>query len=175
MREILYRWFETPLLHVSKRVAARGIAPAALMIAGIVASLLALPMIAEQDYEIGLAMFLLGRMVITFAVPAGDGGRRDDTPALVFALDRVAYAGVPFAFALADPGRALASSFLLFGFVVAGAGSSATRGIHVADAATCLVAYALACFLPDKFGLIAYALGITCFVVAGIRLAGSRI
>jgi hypothetical protein len=174
MREILYRWFETPLLHVSKRVAAWGIAPAALTVAGIVASLLALPMIAGQDYEIGLAMFLLGRMVITFAAAARDGGRRDDTPALLFVLDRVAYAGVPFAFALADPGRALASAFLLFGFIVAGAGSSATRGIHVTDAAICLVAYALACFLPDKFGLIAYALGIACFAVAGIRLAGSR-
>lgn len=158
-------------MRVRTRVVAWGIAPAALTIGGFVASLLALPLIARRQYAIALAMFLLGRAISTVAVaPPGDR-ERDDTPALTLVLDSAAYAGVPFAFALADPARALASSFLLFGFVVAGA---ATKEIRVTDAAVCMVAYALACSLPDAFSPIAYALGVACFAAAGIKLAGSH-
>jgi hypothetical protein len=119
-------------------------------------------------------MFLLGRTINAFAARGRDGKQRDDALALAFVLDCIAYAGVPFAFALADPGVALASSFLLFGFVLAAATSTPTKGIRFADATICIVAYALACFFADKFGLIAYALGIACFAAAGIRLAGSH-
>jgi hypothetical protein len=175
MRETLGHWFDAPLMKVSARISALRGAPPALAIAGLVAGLLALPIIARQYYAIGFVIFLLGQAINALArATRDDRFGDDDRGRWAFVVDGLTLPAVPFAFALADPGRALASSFLLFGFVVAAAASSAERGARPMDRAACILAYAPACIFPERFGLIAYVLGTACFASAGIRLAGSR-
>jgi len=73
-----------------------------------------------------------------------------------------------FGFALADPARALAAMFLMFSLSVFTLLSGPRiRLIHWLAAAG-LVA---ACFLSDHFSLLAYIIGIACFVKAGQGLA----
>lgn len=71
---------------------------------------------------------------------------------------------VPFGFALAQPERALAAMFLMLSLgIMAWIGGKPVRLIHWLMAAGLLVA----CLLPDHFSLLAYLLGIACFVKAG--------
>ena len=86
-------------------------------------------------------------------------------------LDGIVYASVPFAFALADPTRALAVCFLLFGLVAVC--SASEERFRLIDTLICTAAFAVACFAPSWFGSIAYGLGIACFVVTGVRLSRS--
>lgn len=90
-------------------------------------------------------------------------GTRAATPMLPFGLMLVL-----FGFALADPARALAAMFLMFALSVLTLLSGPhIRLIHWLAAAGLLVA----CFLPDRFSLLAYIIGITCFAKAGQGLA----
>ena len=76
----------------------------------------------------------------------------------------------PFGFALAQPERALAAMFLLFALGILGwAAGQRVRLIHWLIAVGLLVA----CLLPDRFSLLAYVLGIACFVKAGQVMARS--
>jgi len=69
-----------------------------------------------------------------------------------------------FGFALADPARALAAMFLMFSLsLFALLFVPRIRLIYWLAA----VGLLLACFLPDYFSLLAYILGIACFVKAG--------
>jgi hypothetical protein len=70
----------------------------------------------------------------------------------------------PFGFALAAPERALAAMFLLFSLaVLLWVSERRVRLIHWLAALGLLIA----CILPDRFSLLAYLLGIACFVKAG--------
>jgi len=70
----------------------------------------------------------------------------------------------PFGFALAEPGRALAAMFLMFSLgVLLWASERRVRLVHWLAAAGLLIA----CILPDRFSLLAYLVGIACFVKAG--------
>jgi hypothetical protein len=156
--------FETIRTQFVARAAAGGVSPAALSVAAFAVSLLALPMIAKGYYAAGLAVFLAGRLADVFTAAEAAGRTRA-------VLDSIVCASVPFAFALADPTRALAACFLLFGFVaVRSVSEERARPI---DASVSAAAFAIACFAPSWFGAIAYGLGIACFVMTGVRLAGS--
>jgi hypothetical protein len=73
-----------------------------------------------------------------------------------------------FGFALADPARALAAMFLMFALsVLALLSGPRVRLIHWLAAVGLLVA----CLLLDYFSLLAYIIGIACFVKAGQGLA----
>lgn len=156
--------FETIRTRVGVRAAAVGVSPVALSIAAFAMSLLALPLIAKGYHAAGFAVFLVGRLVdVLVAAEIGERQR--------VVLDCIVYASVPFAFALADQTCALAACFLLFGFVaVCSVSEERTRPI---DALICAMAFAIACFVPSLFGVIAYGLGIACFVVTRVRLAWS--
>jgi hypothetical protein len=167
MRETLRRSFESSLTQLRARVVAHGIAPTALAIVAFATSLMALPLIAREYYAAGLAIFLLGRSINVLAVAEESANRSSGAPPVV--LDYIAYASVPFAFALADPASALAASFLLFGFVAVC--SVSERRVRCLDALTCVAAFAIVCLAPAWFGVIAYGLGIACFAVTGFRLA----
>jgi hypothetical protein len=156
--------FESIRTQFVARAAASGVSPAALSIVGFAISLLALPLIAKGYYTGGFAVFLVGRLA-DLSEPTEGGAR------VRLALDGTVYASVPFAFALADPTRALAACFLLFGFVAVC--SVSEKRVSLIDALICTMAFAIACFAPSWFGVIAYGLGIACFVLTGVRLAGS--
>jgi hypothetical protein len=75
----------------------------------------------------------------------------------------------PFGFALGDPTRALAAMFLMFALCIFTVLSGPRiRLVHWFVALGLL----LACLLPDRFSLLAYILGIACFVKAGQVAAG---
>jgi hypothetical protein len=142
---------------VRARLAARGVSATMLAVGGFVIGLIALPLIAKGHFWIGLGFMLLGRCIALL-------GAEDD---LARALSLIAFAGIPFAFALADPARAVAACFLLFGFVAV----AAVRRLEVVEQFAAAIVLALACLMPSWFSLIAYGLGIVCFAVAGMRLA----
>lgn len=125
-----------------------------LRIAGFAVTLAALPAVALGHGWIGLGLLLAGRALAVLGGPS-------------LALDLITLAGLPFAFALADPARAVAASFLMFGFVAV----AASRRLDRIEEAVCTAGLALACLVPSWFSLIAYGLGVACFAVAGLRLA----
>jgi len=164
MRVSLEPRFESIRTQLVARAAARGVSPAVLNIAAFAVSLLALPLIARDYYAAGFAVFLLGRLLAVL-VTAETGTRQR------MVLDSIVYASVPFAFALADPARALATCFLLFGFVAVC--SVSEPRVRLIDALICTAAYAIACLVPSWFGVIAYGIWIACFAVTGVRLTAS--
>lgn len=79
---------------------------------------------------------------------------------------------LPFGFGLDDPSRALAAMFLMLGLSVftsqrALAGRTGIHWMHWLAGCALVLAY----LLPDRFSLIAYLVGITCFVAVGQGLA----
>ena len=73
-----------------------------------------------------------------------------------------------FGFALADPSRALAAMFVTLALAVL----TVVRRDDVSSVTWLIAALLLiACLLPDRFSLLAYLAGITCFVVAGQGVA----
>ncbi len=143
-----------PLNRASETIARLGIDSRAM---AFVVGLAAIPAIATRHYGLGL-------IVILIAQALGMWSRGSS-----MAPDVIALAGVPFAFALADPGRAVAATFLLFGFVAVCATSPGA--LEWRARSVCVVAFAFACLFPQGFSIIAYLLGVACFVVAGARVA----
>ncbi len=172
MRETLQHLYESLLTQVRARVLADGIAPTALVLAAFAGSLVALPLIAKEYYAAGFAVFLLGRSIHVLVATADEGVDRSGGASPVV-LDCIVYASMPFAFALADSARALAASFLLFGFVAVC--SASEKRVRRLDALICVAAFAIICFAPAWFGVIAYGLGVACFAVTGIRLTRSSV
>jgi hypothetical protein len=82
---------------------------------------------------------------------------------------------VPFGFGLDAPSEALAAMFLLLGLSVftsqrALAGRTGIRSMHWLAAAGLM----MACLLSKYFSLVAYLIGIACFVATGQGLIGKR-
>jgi len=105
---------------------------------------------------------------------------------LALVLDLVWTACVPFAFALAEPGRALAAMFFLLGLVARAAaltadsrlklGASSTAaelGASLVGKSELFIALALACIFPNWFSIVAYVVGTLCFVMVGFRVAAA--
>jgi hypothetical protein len=153
------RWLDAPLAQAAQRAIALGLSPVMLLAAGLAMGLAALPAIALGHPWLGLACILLSRFpALVGAVTARDLAAR---------LSAIFYASLPFAFALADPSRALAAAFALFGFVA----FVSVRRIDALEEIVCTLAFAASCVFANGFSLVAYALGVACFVVAGLRLA----
>jgi hypothetical protein len=155
----LRQWLDAPLARVAARAATLGLSAVILLAAGFLVGLAALPAIALGHPWLGLACIALSRAPAL----AGAAGARD----LAARLSAIFWASLPFAFALADPSRALAAAFALFGFVA----FVSVRRIETVEEIVCTLAFAIACVFANMFSLIAYALGIACFIAAGIGLA----
>jgi len=152
------------------RLAALGIGTFVQLGAGFLVALIAVPLIAAGHSWIALPVLLAGLGLM--AVAGTGASARVAELSSAFAL--IVLAGLPFAFALNDPARALAAIFLMFGMTAAGAASlfaNAGRGLARTDTALCICAFAFACLLPVWFSLVAYALGLSCFMAAGARIA----
>jgi phosphatidylglycerophosphate synthase len=179
----LRKLIDPPLARMAAGLIALGVSADALTVAGFVLGLAALPDIATRHYWTGLALIFLSRLFDGLDGAVARRTRSTELGAyLDAALDFILDASVPFAFALADPGRALAALFLLFGFVASGstflAFAATRRGpaagpVGLSDASQTTIAFALACVFPDWFGVVAYVLGVSCFVTAGARVAAA--
>jgi hypothetical protein len=153
---------------MASRLAALGAGFVAQLGAGFVLALASVPLIATGRSWFALPVLLSGLVLMA----SGSAGARASQ--LSAALLLVVFAALPFAFALDDPARALAATFLLFAMIAAGAASlfaNADRRLPIVDIALCTSAFVLACLFPSWFSLIAYALGLLCFIAAGARFA----
>jgi hypothetical protein len=150
---------DTALARAAERTATLGVSARLLVLGGFVVGLLAIPAIALGRFWIGLALVVVSRAATLVGRP--------NASELAATLAALFLASLPFAFALADPSRALASCFALFGFVA----FVSVRRVDALVEVICAALFAAACALPGWFSLIAYALGIACFAAVGATLA----
>jgi phosphatidylglycerophosphate synthase len=194
----LRRLIDPPLDRAGGALARLGIGADTFTLGGFALGLLAMGAVMAGHYGAGLAMLAGNRLadgldgaVARHSRPTDLGGFLD------IVLDFVVYAGMVFAFAVADPGtNALAAAFLLFAFV--GTGSSflafavmaakrrlstdlrGRKSIYylggLAEGAETILFFVLACLLPDLFTTLAVVFASMCWlttlarVVAGFQL-----
>jgi phosphatidylglycerophosphate synthase len=188
LRKVSAPALHAPAAHVSRL----GVHANAITVVGFVIGIGAIPAIATHHYWLGLALIVLNRIC-----DALDGAVARQSTAkplgqfLDMTLDLIFFAGLPFAFALADPTRGMAAAFFVFGILASGVSSLAftvvaeeqraavgPRGYTVLGALARLmedeeffVAFILACLAPQWFSVVAYIVGILCFMTAGARIA----
>ncbi len=174
-------------------LARRGVGADLLTWAGFGFGVLAIGAVALGHYRIGLALLLINRVadgldgaVARRTRPTDLGGFLD------IVLDFLIYAGMVFAFAVAEPeANALAAAFLLFAFM--GTGSSflafaimaAKRGIAtelrgrksfyylggLAEGTETILFLTLACLLPAQFVPLAIGFAVMCWATTAARIA----
>ncbi|MGD0865626.1 MAG: CDP-alcohol phosphatidyltransferase family protein [Rhizomicrobium sp.] len=171
------------LVPAATRLARAHMSANALTAASFVAGLGACAAVATHHYWWGLGSIAANRLL---AGLGGAAARTTDAGDLGVFLETVlgviAAASIPFAFALADPGSALAATFLIFSFasseaallafvaVAAKRGMTPVQSRGLIERTETFLALALACAFPDWFGVIAYVLGALCFATAGMRV-----
>jgi phosphatidylglycerophosphate synthase len=189
----LRRLIDPPLERLAAPLAARGLSANGATLTGFAFGLAAIAALALEAYLAGLALLLVNR-----ACDGLDGalarrrGLSDLGGFLDIVLDFIVYAGIPFAFALADPAaNALPAAFLILSFV--GTGTSflafaimaAKRGLAtdlrgkkslyylggLTEGTETILTFVLACLLPDFFPLIAWVFGALCWLTTATRIA----
>jgi phosphatidylglycerophosphate synthase len=192
--EPLKKWIDPLYSRAADALAWRNVRPSRVVLVGFLLSIAAFPAIMLGHYIIALVLIAFGRSVDGLGSAVRRQTRSTDLgDFLDIALEYIYCAAIPFAFALADPSRALAASFFIFGFTVSAATFlayskfAAKRGIdvkvggvkgvsHVAgltDGAEAFIAFTIICIHPEWFGIVAYVFGVVCFVSAGLRFAAA--
>lgn len=168
MLDAILRRRAAPLIDpLAARIAALRIGADSVTASVAILSALAIFDIAHRDYLVALAVLAAGRVLDALDGPlARLRGPTQAGPMLDQILDLIAAGALAFAFGLAEPARALAAMFLMLGLVARGPARDASVG-----KTEIYLAYGLALVFPDWFSLIAYAVGILCFVSAGVRLS----
>lgn len=188
----LRRLIDPPLERLATPLAARGLSANATTIIGFALGLAAMAAIAFESYLPGLALLLLNRLFdgLDGAI-ARQRGLSDLGGFLDILLDFIVYAGIPFAFALADPpANALPAAFLIFSFVGTGASflafatMAAKRGLStdlrgkkslyylggLTEGTETIFVFVLACLLPVWFPAIAWIFGGLCWLTTATRI-----
>jgi phosphatidylglycerophosphate synthase len=177
---------DRPMAALARWLAPFGIGANWVTLAGAVVAFVALILIGRGLYLFGLTAILFNRLLDGLDGAVARQSQPTDLGAYIDAVfDTLFFASIPFAFALADPERAVAASFLIFGSMAAGASAwifmaftqkEGAAGIPIASVIESLVmvlGFAIACFLPERFSIVAYALGFAAFIVAGVRIAAA--
>ncbi len=177
---VLRRRLDGPLAPIAAWLAAHKVRSLALTLSAFLCAAVAMLDIGHRAY-----LLALGLLAVAGIFDALDGAVARREGATVFGaylesvLSLIATAGIAFAFALAQPDRALAAMFLMLGLVArAGARTTAAStgsvpAIDLVDKSVLFLAFALACLFPDWFSIIAYLLGVAGFVAAGSRVAAA--
>ncbi len=188
----LRRIVDPGLSRLGRRLARLPLTANALTVASFVCGMAGVAAIALHRPLLGLAFIAGNRLLDGLDGPLARATVVTDFGAFLdIVLDFIFYASVPFAFALADPSRALAASFLILSFV--GTGTSflafavfaAKRGLStekrgaksfyhlggLTEGTETFIAFAIACIWPEAFSLVAYVFGTLCFVTTGGRIA----
>lgn len=172
-----------------------GLRANAITLLGFLIGLASAGLIAYGNYGVGLALLLLSRLfdaldgaVARLTMPTDRGGFLDIT------FDFIFYASIPLAFAINNPAaNALAAATLLFAFMgtsssfLAYASLAAKRGSApspskaitylggLTEAFETLLCFALMCFMPEHFAVLAYGFAVLCGITTLTRLyAGWR-
>ena len=172
----------------------RNVRPSRIVVLGFLLSIAAVPAIVMGHYILGLVLIALGRSVDGLGAALKRQTRATDLgDFLDVSLEYIYCAAIPFAFALADPSRALAACFFVLAFTVSASTFlayskfAAKRGIDVkvggvrgvshlaglTDGAEAFIAFSIVCIRPEWFGIVAYIFGIICFISAGFRVAAA--
>jgi phosphatidylglycerophosphate synthase len=183
--------FDPPLDRVAAALARRGVSANAVTAAGAALGLAACVAVALGAYEPALALILANRLADGLD---GALARKTAVTDLGGFLDTVAdflfYSAVPFAFAIADPARALAAAFLIFSFVGTGvtflafAAIAARRAMTteryglksiyylggLAEGAETILVFALMALRPGWFEPLAYGFGALCWITTAARV-----
>lgn len=182
---------DPPLQAAGKAIARLGISASAVTFIGLAVALAAMAAIAFRWFGIGLALIVLNRVLdgldgaVARATRPTDAGGFFDIVA-----DYVFYAGIPLAFAIADPaGNALAATALLAGFCLtcssflAFAAIAAKRGLStvthghksffyskgLVEGTETIVFFVLMAAVPGWFSTLAWLLAALCVVTAAQR------
>lgn len=170
-----------------------GVTANQITVAGFGCGLASIGAIALQSYEFGLLLLLANRLAdgvdgaLARRVGATDlGGYLD------IVLDFIVYSGLAFAFALAQPERALAASFLIFSFM--GTGSSflafaifaakrklaehqGMKGFYylggITEGTETILLFVFVCLLPGYFPHAAYVFGALCWLTTIGRIGAA--
>lgn len=181
-----------PLLdRAARRLAEHRVSADALTAVGFALGLAACIAIAVEAYALGLALILANRI---FDGLDGAVARRAGVTDFGGFIDTVAdflfYAAVPFAFALAEPDRALAAAFLILSFVGTGTSFLAFAAIAARRAMTTdryglksiyylggltegtetLLVFVLMAVMPRWFEALAYGFGALCWLTTAGRI-----
>jgi phosphatidylglycerophosphate synthase len=155
--------------------------------------LAAIAAIAAQLYLLGLALLLLNRLADGVdGCLARRNGPTDLGGYLDIVLDFIVYAGLAFAFAVAQPENALAAAFLIFSFM--GTGSSflafaifaAKRGLDerqglkgfyylggITEGTETILLFVFVCLAPGYFAGAAYVFGALCWLTTAGRIGSA--
>jgi phosphatidylglycerophosphate synthase len=188
LRRLIDPWLDRPgAALVRRRVGAD-----TLSWLGFACGLAAMAAVMAEAYGVGLVLFAANRLADGLDGAVARRTRLTDLGGFLdITLDFIVYAGMAFAFAVADPAaNALAAAFLLFAFM--GTGSSflafavmaAKRGITtdlrgrkslyylggLAEGTETILFLALACLLPDQFAALALVFGLACWVTTAARV-----
>jgi len=177
---------------VARWLVRAGLSANQLTLLGFFIGIFAAILIATGHYGAGAGAILLSRLLDGLDGAVARQTRTTDAGAFLdIALDFLFYAGIPLAFAVADPARnALAAAVLLAAFV--GTGSSflafavlaAKRGLQSTDypdksffflgglteASETLICFVAACLWPAYFPLLAYGFAILCGITIISRI-----
>jgi hypothetical protein len=182
---LIRRYTMSALALPAAKIASAGIRTRALALTRFAAGFAAIPVIAHSAYLAGFG--LIGLSMLLDLLASAVARLRPETAYEDF-LERVLEllwsASMPFAFALAQPERALAAMFLMLGLVAraaalttapkpkrASAGAVLSFGGTLVGKTELFAVYALICSFPHWFSIAAYTLGIACFVMTGSRVA----
>lgn len=183
-----------PALHeLGRALHRRGIGADVVTLAGFAFGIAAMAAVALGAFGLGLALFAVNRLADGLDGAVARHSRLTDLGGFLdIVLDFITYAGMVFAFAVADPERnALAAAFLLFAFM--GTGSSflafaimaAKRTLAtdergrkslyylggLAEGTETILFFVLACLLPGQFALLAWIFGGMCWLTTLARVA----
>ena len=186
------RPFIDPVLNAQgARLAARGIRPDQVTLAGLGFGLLAAVLVGLGVMGWALAAILLSRLldgldgaVARAGQPSAFGGYLD------IVCDFAFYGAIPLAFVILDPSNGLAAAFLLFSFYVNGATflgyavlaekremKTEERGVKslyftggLLEGAETIALFVLFCLIPSWFVPVAFVFGGLCLVTAVSRV-----
>ncbi len=153
----------------------------------------AIAAIASHLYLLGLALLLLNRLADGVdGCLARRNGPTDLGGYLDIVLDFIVYAGLAFAFAVAQPENALAAAFLIFSFM--GTGSSflafaifaakrklddhqGLKGFYylggITEGTETIMLFVIVCLVPGYFAEAAYVFGALCWLTTAGRIGSA--
>jgi phosphatidylglycerophosphate synthase len=187
------RLIDPALESLAGRAARLGLTADQVTVLGFGIGLAAIAAIAAKLYSLGLVLLLLNRLADGVdGCLARRNGPTDLGGYLDIVLDFIVYAGLAFAFALAQPEQALAAAFLIFSFM--GTGSSflafaifaakrkldeqqGLKGFYylggITEGTETILLFVFVCLVPDYFPQAAYVFGTLCWLTTIGRIAAA--
>jgi phosphatidylglycerophosphate synthase len=192
---VLRRWVDPPLDRAGAWLARRGTPANAATVVGLAIGLLALPLLAHEQYDWALLVILLNRLID--GLDGAIARQRGPTPFggyLDIVCDMAFYAAVPLGFALANSANALWSALLLASFVCTaasflgravmaverGEADDGARGqksffyaAGIVEGTETILAFVLFCLFPAAFAWLAGLFAALCLWTAAARVVAA--